>query len=183
MTPTQLDAGHAPLASAGLLVAAPSAAGAKQGCCSWEATGTGKRLCWSRARYHRLGREEGVCLPGITNSCERTGGLSTASSAPLWSLYQMVKSTGTGFSFPPKLDKLESNELVRGKIKSSALLSKKNPPKSPLLTFCLKTLPISYAVVPRQFWRHRAGEGSKGGTHPWGSRDAQERALPHPRFC
>lgn len=36
----------------------------------------------------------------------------------------MVKSTGTGFSFPPKLDKLESNELVRGEIKSSVLLSK-----------------------------------------------------------
>lgn len=31
-------------------------------------------------------------------------------------LYQMVKSAGTGFSFPPELDKLESNELVRRKI-------------------------------------------------------------------
>lgn len=31
-------------------------------------------------------------------------------------LYQMVKSRGTGFSFPPKLDKLKSNELVKGKI-------------------------------------------------------------------
>lgn len=72
--------------------------------------------------------------PGITASCERTGGLGTASSSPPWSLYQMVKSTGTGFSFPPKLDKLESNELVRGKIKSSALLSKRNNPFADFLS-------------------------------------------------
>lgn len=31
-----------------------------------------------------------------------------------------VKSAGTGFSLPPKLDKLESSELVRGKIKPRA---------------------------------------------------------------
>lgn len=42
-------------------------------------------------------------------------------------LYQMVKSTGTGFSFPPKLDKLKSNELVRGKINPVHFFQKAPP--------------------------------------------------------
>lgn len=42
-------------------------------------------------------------------------------------LYQMVKSTGTGFSFPQKLDKLESNELVRGKINPVCSFQKAPP--------------------------------------------------------
>lgn len=66
-------------------------------------------------------------LVSLTCAKERTRDLNTASSALSWSLYQMVKSVGTGFSFPPKLDKLKSNELVRVKIKSSVLLSN-NPP-------------------------------------------------------
>jgi len=116
----------------------PSGAAANQGCWLWEATGTscagaGPDATDSCERTGGLPTITDLCertrhLPRITDSCERTGGLSTASSAPLWSLYQMVKSTGTGFSFPPKLDKLKINELVRGKVKSSMLLSKKVTP-------------------------------------------------------
>lgn len=120
-TASWLEAGHASLASAKLLAAAP-------------------QRCRCKAGLLAPGRQRGPASgcagarPGITDSCERTGGLSTASSAPPWSVYQMVKSTGTGFSFPPKLDKLESNELVRGKIKSSALLSKKKNPFADFLS-------------------------------------------------
>lgn len=97
----------------------PSGAGANRAAGSQQAVGTSERPCWSRTWHRRLLRED-------------WGGLSTPRSAPPCSLYQIVKSTGTGFSFPPKLDKLESNERVRGKIKSSTLLLKKTPkPKKP----------------------------------------------------
>lgn len=55
-------------------------------------------------------------------------------------LYQMVKSAGTSFSFPPKLDKLESNELVRGKI---------NPVRS-----FQKAPPFQWLPVWKHYWYH-----------------------------
>lgn len=73
-----------------------------------------------------------------------SGGAGTGPLSPVWGkergvsvsqallchgafLYQMVKSAGTGFSFPPKLDKLESNELVRGKINPEHSFQKASP--------------------------------------------------------
>lgn len=95
------------------LLSSDSGAGANRAAGCGEATGTNKRLCRSQTWYHRLVWEKrGSQYPKLC-------------STPPRSLHQMVKSTGTAFSFPPKLDKLKSNELVRGKIKSSALLSKK----------------------------------------------------------
>lgn len=119
-------------------------------------------------------------LPGLTNSGGSTGGLSTARSALLWSLYQRVKSTGTGFSFPPKLDKLESNELVRGKIKSSARLSNKTKPN-----------PFLWLLVWKHYRYHTpcyldtsggpgVAKNQKLGTST--RHIPQERALPYPRF-
>lgn len=55
-------------------------------------------------------------------------------------LYQKVKSAGTGFSFPPKLDKLKSNELVRGKI--NPVHSFQTPP------------PLHWLPVWKHYWYH-----------------------------
>lgn len=63
-------------------------------------------------------------VPGIS---ERSRGSQYCQLCPAGKLCQMVKSSGTGFSFPPKLDKLESSELVRGKIKPRARSSKGKP--------------------------------------------------------
>lgn len=95
-------------------------------------------------------------VPGIS---ERARGSQYCQLCPAGKLCQMVKSSGTGFSFPPKLDKLESSELVRGKIKPRAHSSKGKP----FLCSLSEHNTDAMRCGTRYLWRHRAAIGSQGG--------------------
>lgn len=94
-------------------------------------------------------------------------------------LYQMVKSAGTGFSFPPKLDKLESNELVRGKI-NPVHSFQKAPPFTDFLSENITDITCcgTQTVLEVQDWLR-----IKSWTHPCGSCALQEWVLPHLLSC
>lgn len=93
---------------------------------SWEAAGTSRHGAGTGPLPLLWEKEPGVSVPHLL--CRGAF------------LYQMVKSAGTGFSFPPKLDKLKSNELVRGKI---------NPVHS-----LQKAPPFYWLPVWKHYWYH-----------------------------